>query len=66
MFSPNNAFSSFSVNDIEKAKEFYGKTLGIYLNPDLHDCRINLKELIRVIFKSFNHGSNILYGYLNE
>jgi predicted enzyme related to lactoylglutathione lyase len=29
MFDPNNAFSGFSVNDTEKAKEFYGKTLGM-------------------------------------
>jgi catechol 2,3-dioxygenase-like lactoylglutathione lyase family enzyme len=29
MFKDNNAFSSFSVNDIQKAKEFYGGTLGM-------------------------------------
>lgn len=29
MFTPNKAFSGFSVNDIQKAKEFYGKTLGM-------------------------------------
>ena len=29
MFQPKEAFSSFSVNDIPKAKEFYGKTLGL-------------------------------------
>ena len=29
MLNPGKAFSSFSVNDIEKAKEFYGKTLGL-------------------------------------
>jgi len=29
MLNPNKAFSSFSVNDIQKAKEFYGKKLGI-------------------------------------
>ncbi|HEV8081997.1 MAG TPA: VOC family protein [Chitinophagaceae bacterium] len=29
MFENSKAFSSFSVNDIQKAKEFYGKTLGI-------------------------------------
>lgn len=32
MFSPKNAFSGFSVNDIQKAKEFYGKTLGMEVN----------------------------------
>jgi extradiol dioxygenase family protein len=29
MLDPSKAFSSFSVNDIQKAREFYGKKLGI-------------------------------------
>lgn len=29
MFKDTKAFSSFSVNDLEKAKQFYGQTLGI-------------------------------------
>ena len=29
MPNPGKAFSSFSVNDIEKAKKFYGETLGL-------------------------------------
>src|SRR5262249_28091654 len=29
MLSANKAFSSFSVNDIPKAREFYGNTLGL-------------------------------------
>jgi catechol 2,3-dioxygenase-like lactoylglutathione lyase family enzyme len=29
MFKVTEAFSSFSVNDLQKAKEFYGKTLGL-------------------------------------
>lgn len=29
MFQTSNAFSSFSINDIQKAKQFYGKTLGL-------------------------------------
>ena len=29
MLNISKAFSSFSVNDIQKAKEFYGKTLGL-------------------------------------
>jgi len=31
MLNVNKAFSSFSVNDIQQAKEFYGKTLGLEL-----------------------------------
>lgn len=29
MFKDSSAFSSFSVNDLKKAKEFYGETLGL-------------------------------------
>ena len=29
MFNVNRAFSSFSVDDIQKANEFYGTTLGL-------------------------------------
>jgi predicted enzyme related to lactoylglutathione lyase len=32
MLNTKKAFSSFSVNDIPKAKEFYGKTLGLDLS----------------------------------
>ena len=32
MLNTNKAFSSFSVNDIHKAREFYGKTLGLELS----------------------------------
>jgi predicted enzyme related to lactoylglutathione lyase len=42
MFKNTKAFSSFSVNDIKKAKEFYGNTLGLEVSElemghlDLH------------------------------
>jgi predicted enzyme related to lactoylglutathione lyase len=29
MFKDTHAFSSFSVNDLQKAKQFYGETLGL-------------------------------------
>jgi catechol 2,3-dioxygenase-like lactoylglutathione lyase family enzyme len=32
MLSTKEAFSSFSVDDIHRAKEFYGKTLGLELS----------------------------------
>src|ERR1700733_7927780 len=35
MLNTKKAFSSFSVNDIPKAKEFYGKTLGLELSSGL-------------------------------
>ncbi|MGH9628766.1 MAG: VOC family protein [Bryobacteraceae bacterium] len=32
MFKDSKAFSGFSVNDLEKAKEFYGRTLGLQVS----------------------------------
>jgi catechol 2,3-dioxygenase-like lactoylglutathione lyase family enzyme len=32
MLNPGKAFSSFSVNDIQQAKEFYGTTLGLEIS----------------------------------
>lgn len=34
MIKNNEIFSSFSVDNIEKAKEFYGKTLGLDIQDD--------------------------------
>lgn len=34
MFKNSKAFSSFSVNDLQKAKEFYGKTLGLQVEDN--------------------------------
>jgi len=36
MFKDAKAFSGFSVNDIQKAKEFYGQTLGLEIS-EAHD-----------------------------
>ena len=32
MFKDTKAFSSFSVDDLKKAKEFYGQTLGLQVS----------------------------------
>ena len=34
MFTNSKAFSGFSVNDINEAKEFYGKTLGLNVTEE--------------------------------
>src|SRR6476660_9515297 len=34
MFKTSKAFSGFSVNDIPKARQFYGQTLGLEVNED--------------------------------
>jgi predicted enzyme related to lactoylglutathione lyase len=43
MLKTNKSFSSFSVNDIEKAKEFYGKTLGVDVSEDSKMGLLNLR-----------------------
>ncbi|MCX4696140.1 VOC family protein [Streptomyces sp. NBC_01408] len=34
MFADSKAFSGFSVDDLDKAKEFYGSTLGLRVSED--------------------------------
>ena len=41
MFKDTKAFSGFSVNDLQKAKEFYGQTLGL----DVADAPMGLLQL---------------------
>jgi predicted enzyme related to lactoylglutathione lyase len=43
MFKDTRAFSGFSVDDLGKAKEFYGKTLGLEVNEDQEMGVLNLK-----------------------
>jgi catechol 2,3-dioxygenase-like lactoylglutathione lyase family enzyme len=42
MFSPKQAFSGFSVDDLAKAKEFYSVTLGLTVEPDGVGARLHL------------------------
>ena len=42
MLKANKAFSSFSVNDIQKAKDFYAQTLGVKVS---HEDEHNLLRL---------------------
>lgn len=44
MFKDTKAFSSFSVNDLQKAKEFYGQTLGLNV-AELADMGILMLEI---------------------
>lgn len=43
MFKDTRAFSGFSVDDIAKAKEFYGKTLGLEVTEDEEMGMLTLK-----------------------
>jgi predicted enzyme related to lactoylglutathione lyase len=42
MFTNTKAFSGFAVDDTEKAKEFYGKTLGLPVTEDYGLLRLHI------------------------
>jgi len=42
MFKDAKAFSSFSVNNLERAKEFYGQTLGLKISEQPEGLGLNL------------------------
>jgi catechol 2,3-dioxygenase-like lactoylglutathione lyase family enzyme len=42
MFKDAKAFSSISVNDLQKAKEFYGQTLGLKISETDEGLELNL------------------------
>jgi predicted enzyme related to lactoylglutathione lyase len=59
MLEANKAFSSFSVNDLTVAKEFYGKTLGLKIYddkkmPELLNLEINENNIV-LIYPKPNH-----------
>ena len=41
MFKGAKAFSSFSVSDVQKAKEFYGQTLGLKISETAEGLELN-------------------------
>ena len=59
MLDYSNAFSSFSVNDLAQAKEFYGKTLGLHIYddkemPNLLNLQLSEENII-LIYPKPNH-----------
>jgi predicted enzyme related to lactoylglutathione lyase len=52
MFKDNKAFSSYSINNLENAKEFYSKTLGLKVTEVLE-----MQELLTLHLKD---GNNIM------
>jgi catechol 2,3-dioxygenase-like lactoylglutathione lyase family enzyme len=48
MFQHTTAFSSFSVNDLQKAKEFYGKTLGLKVSEIEEGLELHLASGAKV------------------
>jgi catechol 2,3-dioxygenase-like lactoylglutathione lyase family enzyme len=57
MLQKNKAFSSFSVNDIQKANDFYSKTLGLKVKEEeLGNLRLELSNGYNVmVYPKENH-----------
>ncbi len=55
MLEAKNAFSSFSVNDLEKAKEFYAQTLGLKVSESEMGLEIHPGDTDVFIYPKPNH-----------
>lgn len=55
MFKEAEAFSSFSVNDLKKAKEFYGQTLGLDVAETAEGLELHLGGNTVFIYPKPNH-----------
>jgi predicted enzyme related to lactoylglutathione lyase len=56
MFKNSKAFSSFSVDDVGKAKEFYSQTLGLDVSDDMGGISLKLSGGNRVfVYGKPNH-----------
>ena len=55
MFKESETFSSFSVNDLKKAKEFYGGTLGLDVSETKEGLELTLEGNTVFIYPKPNH-----------
>ena len=56
MFRTKEAFSSFSVNDLKKAKEFYGQTLGLNVSEKTEGLELSVDGSTRIfLYPKPNH-----------
>lgn len=55
MFTDTPAFSSFSVDDLAKAKEFYGETLGLKVTETKEGLDVKLKGCALFIYAKPDH-----------
>lgn len=55
LFREADAFSSFSVNDLQKAKEFYGQTLGLEVSETAEGLQLNAGDISVFLYPKPNH-----------
>jgi predicted enzyme related to lactoylglutathione lyase len=55
MFKNTKAFSSFSVNDLKKAKQFYAEVLGLDVSEEPEGLRLNASGTSVFLYPKPNH-----------
>ncbi|CAN7494906.1 VOC family protein [Arthrobacter sp. LjRoot78] len=66
MFKPKDAFSSFSVDDLEKARQFYGETLGLEVSESaMGTLQVQLPSGSRVMIYPKNNHEAATFTVLN-
>ena len=55
MFKEAKSFSSFSVNDLRKAKEFYGETLGLEIKETPEGLELHTNNSVVFLYPKPNH-----------
>src|SRR5215217_6460331 len=55
LFKEAESFSSFSVNDLQKAKEFYGQTLGLDVSETPEGLKLNTGDNTIFLYSKPNH-----------
>jgi catechol 2,3-dioxygenase-like lactoylglutathione lyase family enzyme len=56
MFKDTKAFSTFSVNDLQKAKDFYGRTLGLEVSEMPEGLQLSIAGGVKIfIYPKPNH-----------
>jgi catechol 2,3-dioxygenase-like lactoylglutathione lyase family enzyme len=65
MFRDSHAFSGFSTNDLDKAREFYGQTLGLDIGEEMGTLMLQLAGGGRVLIYPKNDHTPATYTVLN-
>jgi len=55
IFKEAKSFSSFSVNDLQKAKQFYGQTLGLEISESPEGLELQTDDNIVFLYPKPNH-----------
>jgi catechol 2,3-dioxygenase-like lactoylglutathione lyase family enzyme len=55
MLQNTKPFSSFSVNDLQEAKDFYGKTLGLEVQSESEGLGLHFPDNVVFIYPKENH-----------